>query len=297
MSVPFRNVFQQGPVVAALINTAYKSMRQKKATGIPEPPVCPGPEIVEICPARPSSLIDDYIRHVGGDPSGYRGTVPFHLFPQWAFPIFGKLLSDLPYDLTAVLNAGCSVQIREPLPTGVPLHLRGRLERVDADDRRVLLTQRIVTGTSEVPEALVVDQTAIVVFPRPKDAPAGKRERARIPADVREIGRFRAHARSGLEFAMLTGDFNPLHWIAPYARAFGHPSPILHGFSTMARAIEFMNRNLFAGDVSRLREITVRFSRPLRLPAEVGIYLGQGGAIYAGNGVGGPAYLYGNVTY
>src|SRR5260221_7719987 len=42
--------------------------------------------------------------------------------------------------------------------------------------------------------------------------------------------------RSG--FAMLTGDFNLVHWSHHYEHALGHGGAILHNFSTMTRAIE-----------------------------------------------------------
>ena len=41
-----------------------------------------------------------------------------------------------------------------------------------------------------------------------------------------------------LDFAKLTGDFNPIHWVPAYARASGFRSCILHGFATMSYAME-----------------------------------------------------------
>ena len=51
-------------------------------------------------------------------------------------------------------------------------------------------------------------------------------------------------SRAGLEFAFLTGDFNPVHWVRRYARAAGFASPILHGFAMMARTMESLGRTL-----------------------------------------------------
>jgi len=60
----------------------------------------------------------------------------------------------------------------------------------------------------------------------------------------------------------------------------------------MARAIEALNRGLFAGDVTALQEIDVRFTRPLVLPARVGVYV-RGDKVWVGDAPGGPAYLEG----
>ncbi len=106
MSVPLRHVLQQGPVVTSLVRAVWAGATQKKSTGTPEPPTTPGPEYTAVLPPRPDGLVRDYIRHVGGSPSAYKGTVPFHLFPQWAFPILGKTLKGIPYDLVRVMNAG-----------------------------------------------------------------------------------------------------------------------------------------------------------------------------------------------
>ena len=81
----------------------------------------------------------------------------------------------------------------------------------------------------------------------------------------------------------------------PAARAAGFKNVILHGFATLARAIEGMNRALFAGDPSRLATIDVRFTRPLVLPAKVGLYV-RGDEIFVGSAKGGPANLVGTFT-
>ena len=56
-----------------------------------------------------------------------------------------------------------------------------------------------------------------------------------------------------------------------------------------------MNRGLFAGDPSRLASIDVRFTRPLVLPARVGLYV-RGDEVYVGTAPGGPANLVGTFT-
>jgi acyl dehydratase len=134
------------------------------------------------------------------------------------------------------------------------------------------------------------------IIPRARgngDGPKPKNEKPKVPADAREIGWWRLAPDAGLTFACLTGDFNPVHWVTPYAKASGFRSTILHGFATLARSIESMNRVLWAGDTRRLAMIDVRFTRPLRLPARVGCYV-DGEDLYVGDGPGAPAYLTGS---
>jgi acyl dehydratase len=118
-----------------------------------------------------------------------------------------------------------------------------------------------------------------------------------VPEDARELGFWRLRADAGLDFAKLTGDFNPVHWVPAYARAFGFRNCILHGFATMARAMEGLHRGLLSGDTGRIRTLDVQFTSPLVLPARVGLYVAHGddGArrVWVGDGRGGRAQLAG----
>jgi hypothetical protein len=309
MPVSVLRLLEQGPVLRALGGVAVSSLlpRTNGATI-----AAPGPWIEAVLPPRSEALVRDYVRNAGGDPSWYRGVVPAHLFPQWSFPLAARTIAALPYPLTRVVNAGCSLEMRAPLDAREPLHVKARLESIDDDGRRALLTQRIVTGTARVPEAIVAELRAYVPLAKPggpssssPKAPSAAAPKARpsVPSDVKEIAFFRLGAHAGRDFAKLTGDVNPIHWVPPLARAAGFKSCILHGFGTLARAVEALNRRVFAGDARALASIDVRFTRPLVLPAQVGVYVRPHGTngtgatatrdIWVGDAPGGGAYLEG----
>jgi acyl dehydratase len=300
MPVSSKHVLQQGPVLATLAGAAVAAFRQQldARLGRPAPhgmPPLPSREYSATIPPRPSDLVRDYVRNCGGDPGAYRGLVPAHMFPQWGFPLSAKTLAGVPYPLVKVLNGGCRLEMNAPLPGNEPLHVRARLEDIDDNGRRAVLHQRVVTGTDSAPDAVIADLYAIV--PIPAD-PTDDRKRepritARVPADAEELQRWRIGPQAGLEFAKLTGDFNPVHWVRSYARAAGFRSTILHGFATMARAIEGLQRTIFAGSVHALHVVDVKFTKPLVLPAKVGLYV-RGDELFVGDAPGGPAYLVGN---
>ncbi len=290
MGVPIRYALSQGPMIAALGRVALSGLR-KEHRG--QPPATPGPWLEARVPPRPDDLVRAYIKHVGGDPAWYRGRVPSHLFPQWSFPLGGKAFEGLGYPVAKVINGGCRIENRAPLPGNEPLDVRVRIESIDDDGQRAIITQKIVTGTSRVPDATTAYLRAFIPLAKKEKGDGKAKARSTVPADAHEIAFSRIRDDAGLDFAKLTGDFNPIHWIAPYARASGFKTVILHGFSTLARAIEGLNRSRLSGDPMQLAAIDARFSRPLVLPARVGIYISNDGGIWIGDAPGGGAYLEG----
>lgn len=287
MAVPVRHVLRQGANLGALVVAARIALQSKGRNGGGFQ--APGPLLERTVAPPPRDLIADYVRHAGGRPASYRGTVPAHFFPYWAFPLMSRTLDGLPWDVSRVLNAGVSVSAA-PLPAKGPWRVTVRLQEVDEDDRRVLLGQRITTGPIEDPEALVANVRLLI--PKAGGPRGAKPPPQVVPVGARELATWRLPATSGRDFAVLTGDFNPIHWVRPAARAAGFQGCILHGFSTLARAVEGLNQNLFAGRVDALSGVDVRFARPLVLPGRVSLFV-DGDALYVGRAHGAPANLVG----
>jgi acyl dehydratase len=312
MHVSSRLVFQQGPMLATLGKTAARALLQRVQTAKPTTILTPSPTLTRTFAPIDPRLISAYVTYLGGDPRAYRGVVPPHLFPHWALPVAAETLRGIPYPILRVLNAGCRMQVNAPLPRDQALHVSASLASIDDDGKRAILTQRVVTGTERVPDALICEIYAFVPLPRKPDAtdaerrpgnggpasdrsakPAGReRERPRVPQGAREIAVIELDRDAGLSFAKLTGDFNPIHWLAPYAKASGFRSVILHGFGTFAHCCEALNRGLFGGDVGKLKLLDAKFTRPLVLPHRVGVYVRKR-EVFIGDAVEGPAYMTG----
>jgi hypothetical protein len=298
MPVSNRYILEQGATLSAIGRVALLSLEQQFLGKVPKgAPQVPGPSIEADYPARSPELVRDYIRNVGGDPGAYKNTLPPHMFPQWGFGLGGRALQGVPYPISRVLNGGCNLEVRAPIPANEPLHVTARLESIDDDGRRAVMQQRIITSTRSVKEALIADMFAVVPLKSDKKSGDGKskekKETPRVPDDAKEIAYWQLSRSAGLDFAKLTGDFNPIHWIPAAARASGFPSVILHGFGTMARAIEGVNRGVFAGDVTRMKKWSCRFTKPLVLPGKAGLYV-KGNDVFVGVAAGGPAFLVGS---
>ncbi len=67
-----------------------------------------------------------------------------------------------------------------------------------------------------------------------------------------------------VRYAGASGDFNPIHWNDRTATAVGLPGVIAHGMLTMALATRIVTS--WVGDPARVREVSVRFTRPVVVP-------------------------------
>ncbi len=290
MAVSSKHILSQLPVLAALGRTSFAALWQRLDKR-PRPEIrVPGPLISAELPPRPRALVRDYVRNVGGDPARYRRVLPPHLFPQWSFPLVSQTLQGVSYPLIKVVNGGCRIDVHAPLPADEPLQVSAQLVSVEDNGQRAVLQQRIITGTASVPSAQTAMLYAIVPLAPKREGP--KRARPCVPSSAREIAFWQLSSSAGLDFAKLTGDFNPIHWVPAWARAFGFKNTILHGFGTLARAFEGLQQNLLKHRFD-LQSIDVKFTRPLVLPARVGLYVDDGDQIFVGDAPGGPAYMTG----
>lgn len=298
MAVSLRHVLEQGPMLRALGSAALSTLRRHDGPK----PAAPGPWVSAQVRAPSPELVRAFVRWAGGDASTYRDRLPPHFFPQWSLPLASQALAGLPYPLARVLNAGCRIEVRAPLPVDEALDVRARLESLDDNGERARITTRIVTGTASRPDALVADIHAFVPLARAKPGARAGRERtaATVPVDAHELAYTRLSARAGLDFAKLTGDFNPIHWIPAAAHAAGFRAVILHGFGTFALAVEALIRRTLSGEASALSSVEARFTRPLALPCRVGVYRSEArraeAGLFVGAAPGAMAQLVGTYT-
>jgi acyl dehydratase len=205
----------------------------------------------------PTALVERYIAWSGAA-GRYRRELPPHMVSQWSTPLVGELLLKLPYRLTRVINQGVTLKVNGPLPRGVPLELSASLQRIEEAGGRAKVTVLIVTGTAQQ-AALVETQlhlSFILPGPRPAKAP---RAEAHEP-NWKTVGSWQARADDGLQFALLTGDLNPIHWCGPIARRSVFGGKVLHGFGSLVRSYEALPEGSW-------REIDIRFLRPVPLPS------------------------------
>ncbi|GAB3191106.1 MaoC family dehydratase [Nesterenkonia suensis] len=77
----------------------------------------------------------------------------------------------------------------------------------------------------------------------------------------REISLSRADL---IRYAAASGDHNPIHWNARFAREVGLDGVIAHGMLTMGLAVDLVTE--WAGDPGRVGDYQARFTKPVPVP-------------------------------
>jgi acyl dehydratase len=209
----------------------------------------------------PDALVRRYVDWAcawSGAASRYDAELPPHMLSQWSLPLVGELLLRLPYRLTAVINQGASLQVHGPLPRDALLIVGASIEQVEQTAGRTRVTVAITTGTEQQPRLVEAKLHMSFLQPGPRATKAAQERPPEPP--WRTAGLWQADADDGLRFALMTGDFNPIHWCGPLARRSVFGGKVLHGFGSLVRSYEALEPDSF-------REIDVRFVRPVPLPS------------------------------
>lgn len=241
-----------------LMHTALRALRPASSAAAPSPAgIAPLTRTID---APPEELVEHYIHWASawaGTTRRYDGELPPHMVSQWSLPLVGELLLRLPFRLAGVINQGASLRVHGPLPRDMPLLVGAAIEQIEYTAGRIKVVVAIRTGTARQAKLLEAKLHMSFLPPGPR-APRAAQERPPEP-QWRTAGLWHADADDGLRFALLTGDFNPIHWCVPLARRSVFGGTVLQGFGSLVRSYEALEAGSFT-------EIDVRFLRPVPLP-------------------------------
>jgi len=265
-SIPYALLRYQG----AMLRASGKMLWQAALRGLfPRPTSLP--QATTFAPVRrliaapPQALISHFLDWCNR-PDTSPATLPPDMVGQWSLPLVSQLLLQLPFSLTRIINQGVSMQLHADLPRGVPLQVQAQFEEIASAGGWIRLCVLIRTGTQARENLL---ETRLHMRIRASEQRIEKSlPVARAQPRWQSLGSWQADADDGLRLALLTGDFNPIHWCAPVARRSVFRGKVLHGFGSLARSY-----GLLAG--TGMRELEVRFLRPVPLPCAA-ITLEQG---------------------
>lgn len=295
MSLSASLLRHQGPQLRSLLQAGLASLPGQVPGGSPADVPVPGRTYTTTV-RPPKELVASYLAFLGSDPSAWKGRIPPHLFCWWALPVMGQTIADLPLNPSSVINGGATLTLKRPLPSGVPLRVSAQLASIDHDERRTLVSQRITTGPTDDPEACEFETRLFFPGKRRAGRKGPRPAPVTVPMAARELASRKLSAQAGRDFAVITGDFNPIHWIPAAGRAAGFGGCILHGYATLAFGFEALVRARLSGQADRVQSFDARFARPVRLPGRIRAFDAGQGSLHVAPHPGAPSALIGSYT-
>ncbi|ASK79733.1 hypothetical protein CF386_11870 [Paraphotobacterium marinum] len=206
------------------------------------------------------SLIFHYSNWVSASQNKYKDRIPPHLFCQYALPICIRQIAQTSYNLKTIINQGCKLTVYQDIPCQTKLLLKVKIVEIEQTSKHALIHQVIYVHTKSRKLALKVDIYSKFLLSR-------SRSITRNPTkldDFDTICQWDISEQDGLNFAFLTGDFNPLHWLDPVAKKSIFKGKVLHGFGVFAKIyeqIELFNK-------TQIKSVDVKFVRPAKIPSQ-----------------------------
>jgi acyl dehydratase len=218
-----------------------------------------------------------------------------------AFPLAMLLMSDerFPFPVIGLVHVANRIEVRRPVDADERLDLAVHAENLRAHDRGRQFDVVSTASVDGVPvwrgvSTYLRRETARLEREK-QEQPEGSEERGRDGGGPATPGAtWRVPARTGRDYAAVSGDRNPIHTSRLGARVFGFPRPIAHGMWTKARCLAALE-----GRLPDAYTVEVSFKRPIGLPATVAFTAapqGNGWSLALSGATSGKPHLVGTVT-
>ena len=208
---------------------------------------------------------DENERYFAGDDSV--GSPVFPIVGSFDSYMEAGMDSELGADLLRLVHGSEEHVLHKPVRVGDTLTVTPVLEAVESKESGETFTVAAVQ-TNEAGE--VVAETRGTMFIRG----TGSRKAAVADARASEEEHVVVYEESTkvdedqpARYAEASGDHNPIHLDEATAKMAGLPGVILHGMCTMAIATKAAVNGLADGDPTRVKRVSMRFSRPV-LPGQ-----------------------------
>ncbi|WP_275792899.1 MaoC/PaaZ C-terminal domain-containing protein [Prescottella equi] len=189
-------------------------------------------------------------------------TYPFTL----VFPTVMRLLTsrEFPFPAIGSVHTDNTIEQLRPISVSEPLDLRVHAEnlRPHAKGTQVDLVSEVSVGRE-----LVWRQVSTFLKMHPTGAPKEAKAEHKDEVPPRPTRTLRVDQKIISRYAAVSGDRNPIHVSSLGAKAFGFPSTIAHGMWSAAAALQPLE-----GRAADAVTYTVRFGKPIVLPATVNLY-------------------------
>ncbi|GAB2569327.1 hypothetical protein Aab01nite_07740 [Paractinoplanes abujensis] len=175
-----------------------------------------------------------------------------------AFPLSMRLLTDpgFPFPAIGLVHVANAITLHRPLTAGLRFDLTVQAVNLRPHDRG---RQFDVVASARVDGETVWE--SVSTYLSRSGSPDGVRREWEPPTAT---ATWRVPARTGVDYAAVSGDRNPIHTSRLGARLFGFPRTIAHGMWSQARCLAALE-----GRLPDAYTVDVRFKQPILLPATV----------------------------
>ncbi len=201
-----------------------------------------------------------------GQEKKYDSQVPPHFFPYWTYPTLFRLGRKLP--LHKVLNQGCKLIVNDSLPINSPIHSNVEIYDIKDFPQKLRINQRITCSTPGCSSAIIAEIYA-VILKNPKKILKEKSSSHTIKLpNYNKVGSLKISKSMARDYAIISGDINPIHLSNTLAKVMGLKKSILHGFALFSLVYELLeNKGI------KIHQIDVRFLMPVYIDTNVDIYI------------------------
>lgn len=204
---------------------------------------------------------DENPRYLGGG-AEVVATPVFPVVPSFEAFMNATMDPELGADVMRLVHGQEEHILHKPIKPGDTLTISSELESVETKESGETFT---VKGTHTNQDGDLVAEVRGTMFIRGKGGSKGASE-APAPEPVREIvyeESTKVDDDQTVRYAEASGDHNPIHVDEDIAKMAGLPRTINHGMCTMAIAAKGAVNGLADGDPTRIKKVSVRFSKPV----------------------------------
>lgn len=189
--------------------------------------------------------------------------VPSTYIHAYIFPLHTNLLSqpDVPFPLPGLIHFANSIKQHRPLYVGEEFSITCKLGNLIAHDKGQAFE---VISYIDVNGNRIWEDTSIYLY-KGKEGIGNvlEWEQPVLPENcIKES--WSLYQNLGFEFAIASGDFNPIHLHPLTAKIFGFERHIIHGMWSVGRILALLEKRM-----PESFELTASFKTPIYLPASV----------------------------
>jgi len=198
----------------------------------------------------------------------YHGLIAPHLFPLWTYPDLFRMGQKLKLPLHKVLNQGVKLTINKPLRIEETLNSEIDIYHLKNLPQKFRINQKIKMGPDLENPSLIAEIHA-VILKNPTSFLKNKSSN-----DVIDTSAFTLldslfiSSNDAKNYAILSGDINPIHLSNAIAKLMGLKSRIMHGFGLYAKIFEKIESHQL-----QIYELDLKFLKPVYLDSNLKIYM------------------------